>query len=216
MAFYTPLTDDEYNDRFGISSDGVTDDKKLKAAYKKAWEVRNFEIDKLWTRAAYYWGFLVAIFAGYIAVMTSENNRQALTMHLDLYLILLGLIFSVAWLLIQKASKRLQVNWEAHIDRFEEYISGPLYKTIFCTSKTFYSITDVNEVLAYVVIGVWVMLLIQYLSQKCLDCMTVVSLVMTGIVLVILLTRRTGKSGYQTEIRPGHNGEFIDRTSERG
>jgi len=212
--FYEPLSDDEYYAQFGVENegtDGSEDEcpKKLKAAYKKAWEIRNFEITTLWTRVAYFWGFIAAIFAGYIAVMTGEHNRKALAMHLDLYLILLGFLFSVAWLLVIKGSKRYQETWESHIGRLERYVSGPLYQTVFCTNKTFYSVTGVNEVLAGVVIGVWIVLAAQYFYQKGIDCYAIVSLVLTAVALLALLTRRTGGKGYKTEIPEGKNGAFI-------
>jgi hypothetical protein len=215
--FYEPLPDDEYDKQFGVGEKGADNSeekrsKKLKAAYKKAWEIRNFEITTLWTRVAYFWGFIAAIFAGYIAVMTGEHNQKALAMHLDLYLILLGFLFSVAWLLVIKGSKRWQDNWEAHIDRLEDSVSGPLYKTIYCTNKTFFSVTGINELLAVVVIGVWVMLFVQYWFNNDIDGFTVLSLVLTIIVLLLLLFKtRTSGSGYKTEIREGYPGEFIDR-----
>jgi hypothetical protein len=216
--FYTPIPEDEYYAQFGIGKKDdagerkVEDPDTLKAAYNKAWEIRNFEITTLWTRVAYFWGLIAAIFAGYIAVMAGEHNQKALAIHLDLYLILLGFLFSVAWLLVIKGSKRWQDNWEAHIDMLEDYISGPLYKTIYCTNKTFFSVTGVNELLAVVVIGVWIMLFAQYLSKNEFDCYTVLSLTLTIIVLLVLLfNKRTSGSGYKTEIREGRCGEFINR-----
>ncbi|GAB6392627.1 MAG: hypothetical protein MdMp014T_2000 [Treponematales bacterium] len=165
------LTDEEkrYLAQFGVT-EGKIDKSILEAAYKKAWETRDFEIDKLWTRAAYFWGFIAAIFAGYIAVITGEHNEKAVAMHLDLYLILLGIIFSFAWLLVIKGSNRWQRNSEAHIDYLEDFVSGPFYKTCWYAKKkngkkVSYPgalIVEINKVLGRVVIGVWVLLLIQY------------------------------------------------------
>lgn len=61
-----------------------------------------------------------------------------------LILISLGLIFSVAWTLAISGSKHWQENWEKHIDILEDYITGPLYKTIYY-SKLFYSVSKVNK-----------------------------------------------------------------------
>jgi hypothetical protein len=123
---YRIIDDDEYDKYFGIDT---KNDKKRKAALKRAWENRDFEIDKFWTRSAYFWGFIALIFGAYIGVTTEKYASQTETMHLDLYLILLGGIFSLAWLLVIKGSKRWQENWEAHIDKLEDGITGPLYKT---------------------------------------------------------------------------------------
>jgi hypothetical protein len=88
-------------------------------------------------------------------------------MFLDLFLILLGGIFSVAWLLVICGSKRWQENWEAHIEKLEDSITGPLYKTLYYKPKKyFYSVSKINKILAWVVIIVWVLLLAQYIAGK--------------------------------------------------
>jgi hypothetical protein len=223
---YTALTDDEYKEKFGI---GTADGKKLKAAYKKAWEIRNFEIDKFWTRVAYFWGFIAVIFAGYISVITGDDYDKIKDLNLDFYLILLGLIFSVAWLLVIKGSKRWQDNWEAHIDRLEDDISGPLYKTIYCKNKNFYSVSGINELLAWVVIGVWTILLLQYIFSKfddnilqsiltilkvidCNDFFAIIALLLTAICIFCLLKKCfTSGFGYKTDLSDGSPGKFIGR-----
>jgi hypothetical protein len=211
--FYTPLTDEEYYERFGVTNGEVTDEAKLKEAYERACKLRDFEITTLWTRVTYFWGFIAAIFAGYIALMTREH--EVIDTHLSLYLILLGIIFSVAWLLVIKGSKCWQNNWEFHIDMLEKYIVGPLYKTVYCTNKTFYSVTRINEVLAFVVTGVWVFLLMQYFFEEDIDCYAIVAVVLTVIVVLVLCFTRTDRGSYRTDIREGHSGEFIDRMSNR-
>lgn len=49
---YTLIKDEEYYKAFGIKKKGskfiVQDTKKVEAAYQKAWENRNYEIDKFW------------------------------------------------------------------------------------------------------------------------------------------------------------------------
>ena len=59
-----------------------------------------------------------------------------------LILISLGLIFSVAWILVISGSKHWQENWGKHLDILEDYIAGPLYKTIYY-SKLFYSVSSI-------------------------------------------------------------------------
>lgn len=156
---YPSLSESDYLKRFGIEEIGgsykVVNEQRLEKAYSKAWENRNYEIDKFWTRAAYFWGFIVLIFGCYISLLTSEHSQKALDMRLDLYLILLGFLFSLSWYLVILGSKSWQKNWEAHIDRLEEYVSGPIYKTIYYSGKRFYSVSKLNEVMAMVVFGVW-------------------------------------------------------------
>jgi hypothetical protein len=72
---YPILTDSEYNKKFGIEPLENNDKKKkrLEKAFNKAWEVRNFEIDKFWQRSAYFWGFIALIFGGYVGIVTGES-----------------------------------------------------------------------------------------------------------------------------------------------
>jgi hypothetical protein len=155
----------DYKERLGINHGGK---RRLKAAFKKAWELRSFEIDKFWQRSAYFWGFIAFIFGGYVYSITGESSSIARTMYFDLYMILLGGIFSVAWLLVIRGSIQWQNNWEAHIDKLEDEITGPLYKTVYYKGRWYYSVSRISEVLAVVVIVVWGILLIRYFFHNCI------------------------------------------------
>jgi hypothetical protein len=171
---YIPLSDEMYYKRFlgGYSNhsyDGINKEsmKRIRAAYKKAWECRDFEIDKFWSRSAFFWGFIVLIFTGYLTVITKEHNSFYVQIeYLDLYLMLLGFLFTLAWLLVIKGSKAWQENWEAHIDHLENFISGPLYKTVWYSKQNkFYSVSKINEILALITLLLWVGIFCQYISQ---------------------------------------------------
>jgi hypothetical protein len=162
---YSKITDEQYASLFGLNNPEKKD--LHRAAFKKAWETRNYEIDKYWQRSAYYWGFLALIFTGYVTVVTGEFYDTAKRMYLDFYLILLGIIFSVGWFLVIKASKRWQENWEKHIDYLEDEIAGPLYKTLYYEGKNYYSVSEINKILAMVVLLTWGVLLIQYVYTNC-------------------------------------------------
>jgi hypothetical protein len=207
-----PLTEEEYYSRFGIEKDPdsgkyvVLNKKFLEKAYNKAWENRDFEIDKFWTRAAYFWGFIVLFFGGYITILTGEHSAKALSMHVDLYLLLLGLLFSITWLLVIQGSKSWQRNWEAHIDKLEDFVSGPLYKTIYFSGNNFYSVSKLNEVMAIVVILVWVGLFVQYLFEnyyitfgKGIDILSTISILATMLFVIVLLFGYTSGS-YKSEL----------------
>ena len=69
---YPEVKKEEYKTLFGI---GNSDEKnKTLEAYNRAWQNRDFEINKFWSRSAYFWGFIAAIFAGFIAVVTNEKE----------------------------------------------------------------------------------------------------------------------------------------------
>jgi hypothetical protein len=217
---FSPLSNFQYRQRFGIY-----DNKSLlKEAYNKAWEIRNFEIDKLWSRVAYFWGFIALIFGGYITIVTGEHHQKAEELNLDLYLILLGIIFSIAWLFVIRGSKRWQENWEAHIDKLEDTISGPLYKTIYCTHNPFYSVSKINEILACVIIVVWIWLFIQHSITKYkfvnpIKCFSKINgFVTIPIVLTIcciiklVFCGKTSGGEFKTTLEKDEHGRFIDRT----
>lgn len=163
---YESTKDIPYLESFGvILKDGefiVDDRKKLERAYDKAWENRDFEINKFWTRAAYFWGFLVLIFGAYFSNYDKSGEHNQ---YLSFYIICIGLIFSFAWTYVIRESKRWQENWEIHIDRLEDYVSGPLYKTINSKGKTFYSVSKINEILSQLIIIVWFTFLTEYLIK---------------------------------------------------
>ncbi|MBB2151701.1 RipA family octameric membrane protein [Pedobacter gandavensis] len=215
---YTPLKTHEYYQKFGIEKNPITNEYKIKnkkileKAYTKAWENRNFEIDKFWTRAAYFWGFIVLIFGGYITLLTNEHSNRALDIHLDLYLISLGMLFSVAWYLVILGSKSWQRNWEAHIDFLEDFISGPIYKTIFYSGDRFYSVSKLNEVMAIAVILVWGGLYGQFIRanycfaiNKKIDLMATSTIIIT-IIFMLVLCRGYSSGDYSSE-----KNKFIDR-----
>jgi len=158
--YFTKISKEQYASKFAIKNQK---NKKLhKEAFLKAWETRNFEIDKFWQRSTFFWGFIALIFTGYVTVVTGKYNQTVKEMYLDFYLILLGIIFSVAWILVILGSKRWQENWEKHIDCLENEITGPLYKTIYYKGKNYYSVSGINLKLAWVVLITWIFLLMQY------------------------------------------------------
>ncbi|MCB2221578.1 MAG: hypothetical protein KQI35_14365 [Bacteroidetes bacterium] len=163
---YFEVSDFDYYSSFGLTLENqdwkINDDdkEKIKNAYNRAWENRDFEINKFWTRAAYFWGFIVLIFGAYFQTYNKEDKFE---FH-HLLIICTGIIFSIAWHYVIRGSKRWQENWENHIDKLEDFISGPLYKTIF-HKNTFYSVSKINEILSVVIIIVWISLLGNYLNS---------------------------------------------------
>jgi hypothetical protein len=102
----------------------------------------------------------------------------------------------------------------------EDDISGPLYKTIYCTNKRFYSVSRINEFLAWVVIGVWIILFLQYIFLKlkvfgCNNIIAIIAFVLTGISIFCLsISCRSSGSGYKRDLPQGVQGEFIDRKEQ--
>jgi len=143
--------------------------EKIKEAYYRASQNRDFEINKFWTRAAYFWTFLAIIFAVYFTFITEINEESKSLVnkinnkfpYIELYIICLGVIISCAWRYIILGSKQWQENWECHIDHLEKYVTGNLQYIIF-KKQNFYSVSKINLILSNLFILVWVMIMIAY------------------------------------------------------
>lgn len=131
-----------------------------------AWSIRNFEIEMYWKRANYFWAFLASTFIGYFALVNSENYRKFDRFnHVEIYFIVcIGFILSIAWILTNKGSKSWQRHWEIHVDLLEDNFTGPLYKTVYPT-KT-YSVSKINEIVSFVFAMVWFLLGVKYLFDQ--------------------------------------------------
>ncbi|WP_305909443.1 hypothetical protein Q9L42_005465 [Methylomarinum sp. Ch1-1] len=96
-------------------------------ALKQALDIRKFEIELYWKRATYFWTFIGATMAGFLAVQASSaQNKQDLAVILSC----LGMVFSFAWVCVNRGSKFWQENWEKHVDVLEDKVTGPLYKIV--------------------------------------------------------------------------------------
>ena len=211
----------EYYAKFGITvkkrQDGtskykITNRKKLEMAYNRAWDTRNFEIERYWQRTAYFWGFIVLIFGGYISIITRNNNNGYINEYLSLYLIALGIVFTIGWFLVIIGSKTWQQNWESHIDMLENFISGPLYKTVNYRGRCFYSVSKINEILSVCVFLIWLGLFIEYLlgykpsiSPKNIDWNVSITFLLVVLASIIMLF------GYPVSNYKSEKKKFFDR-----
>jgi uncharacterized membrane protein len=139
--------------------------KKSAEALKLALDIRKFEIDLYWKRATYFWVLIGAALVAFIAVSVAKDAKYKA--ELCLVISSLGLVFSCAWLAVNKGSKFWQENWEKHVDMLEGAHHGPLYKTVFNSDKGLwsvsgsnYSVSKINLVVSIFVVILWVSLLL--------------------------------------------------------
>lgn len=141
-------------------------------ALERALDIRKFEIDLYWRRATYFWTFIGATFAGFLAIQASSVlNKQDLSVILSC----LGIVFSFAWFCVNRGSKFWQENWEKHVDLLENNVTGPLYKVVLsrnlegCTKRekvrdwitgpSPLSVSKINQLISFYVFVLWVLLL---------------------------------------------------------
>lgn len=180
-----------------------------KNALEAALDIRKFEIELYWKRASYFWTFIGATLAGYITVqatMDNSSNKQDLSILLSC----LGIVFSIAWVLVIRGSKYWQENWEKHVDMLEDSITGPLYKTILergeskncmecfehlITGPSSFSVSKINQIISIFVAFLWMILLLHSMPELNLThplnlyYLSVVSLSIFAIVLFFTLGR---------------------------
>lgn len=134
-----------------------------KTALGYALEIRKFEIDLYWKRAAYFWSLIAASFAGYFTLQNAEPPRRSVS---SIFIIAcIGLVLSLAWYLVNRGSKYWQENWERHVDILADGVIGPLYRTtlargkwwqIFKPNEAFpFSVTSVNQVVSLFITILW-------------------------------------------------------------
>ena len=171
---------------------------RVEEALKYAHEIRQFEIGLYWRRAAYFWGFQVAVFAGYGVFMSKE---KPLGIFLPCLLALLGFFISYAWYFLHRGSKAWQENWELHIDMLEEKITGNLYKTVLGKKHTFYSVSRINQSII-VSTGIFWLLALTYsftksriihqlFTEKIVICLQFLFALTAYTVIIVLLTTCT-------------------------
>ena len=119
----------------------------IENAFKIANECRNKEIDRFWTRGLYFWGFITASFAAYMAVFNASLKKDvdiafsaicgmSVTSKIILFVLsFVCFIFCLSWLLSQKGSKFWQKNWEKHIDYLEEEYIGKIFNSYLDTDN---------------------------------------------------------------------------------
>lgn len=144
-------------------------DARQSEALRIAHEIRRFEIELYWKRAAYFWTFIAASLAGYFLLQEQQHSHVFESTYI---VSCLGFVFSLAWYLVNRGSKSWQRNWEAQVDLLEDEISGPLYKSEInrynhnlwdLTAGYHFSPSRINQLLGVIITLVWLGLIIRTL-----------------------------------------------------
>jgi|ERR1700730_7657037 hypothetical protein len=166
---------------------------RQKEALKQALDIRKFEIDLYWKRAAYFWTFIAAAFAAYF---TLQGRAEFASIYV---VTCLGFLFSLAWYFVNRGSGAWQRNWETHVDLLEDEIMGPLYKTTL-NRRTYkfhhiaepfsFSPSRINNILALSVATVWLFLMVRTLwnAQAFKPPYSMTALFMSSFTIVVAIT----------------------------
>lgn len=88
---------------------------QAKKKFEIALDLRKYEIDKFWSRAGFFWAFVVAI-AGAFGFTISEGSPSAFS----ILLACIGFLVSLCWSLAARGSKRWQESWESYAGDLEK------------------------------------------------------------------------------------------------
>jgi hypothetical protein len=125
-----------------------------KAALSRAHEIRKFEIELYWKRAAHFWLLQAAVFTA--IGLTWRFAILDLSPLIPVALAALGSVTAFAGYLSAKGSKFWQENWEHHIDMLEDEFEGRLHKTAYVGEDGIaWSVSGVNDRLAFCFFLFW-------------------------------------------------------------
>lgn len=171
------ISEDQYRKEFAGG--------KGQAAFSQALDIRKFEIELYWTRAAYFWAFITVALAGFGAVLTLDDQQRRAD--LSVFLSCIGFFVSFCWYCANRGSKQWQENWENHVDLLEDAVTGPLYKVVIVrpekdaveldgnsadawlirhlTGPFPFSVSKINQIISVYVTLVWLMLVAYSLAN---------------------------------------------------
>ena len=95
--------------------------------FKQAEATRRFEIERLWQRSIFFWGFIAAAFVTYGGLSGREETDPTLLLIVACF----GLVCSVAWTLQNRGGKYWQEAYEQKVNRVEvEVLGEPVHSRI--------------------------------------------------------------------------------------
>jgi hypothetical protein len=202
-------------------------DSKQRKALERAWQIRDFEIELYWKRAAYFWTFIAAAFVAFGVIATAKVQFEPLQSELLVLFSCLGFACSYSWIFVNTGSKFWQENWERHIDLLEDEVSGPLYKTVLLGPKKNklaqligpgrFSVSSINTLISVLVTLFWGLLVLRNCwppyRSSCIDGWKMASAILTLIYCV--LVPWVGRSNLPPPMPlEGTNMRIINRSNE--
>jgi len=177
----------------------LSEDKSIsdtaKEAFDKSVNTRALEIELFWKRSLFFWGFIASAFVGYAALKQIGSD-------LSIVIACFGMVCSAVWSLVNRGSKYWQENWESKVEKIEQNVTGPLFKTqepvqtkgIWLNARR-YSVSKLAIALSDFTFLIWVSIVLYHLlliigppiNLKCLTPFLKILLILGSFFYVILL-----------------------------
>jgi len=100
--------------------DGETARSPREKAFDIAHDNRKFEIEMLWKRSVFYWGFIAASFVGFVATQKAVGSAAII-------FAAFGFLCSLAWSAGNRGSKYWQEYWENKVVHLQNLVTGDLF-----------------------------------------------------------------------------------------
>jgi small-conductance mechanosensitive channel len=138
-------------------------DSRIAKAYEISLDIRKFEIELYWKRAGYFWLLLAALAASLGVVLTAGSDQvlpNSRRETIGLFISCAATVLSICWMVVNRASKSWQRNWEFQVDALEDAVIGPLYKTVMYKGDkgkgpVSFSISDANFWISFYFTGLF-------------------------------------------------------------
>ncbi len=115
-------------------------EERLFRQYEKAIEIRALEINLLWKRSLFFWGFIAIAFLVYFESLSLiKDNPSEINNLYPLIIACWGFLCSFVWVLVNFSSKYWQKAWEKVVDEFERGERGIKIEPLIKRS------TNINE-----------------------------------------------------------------------
>jgi len=179
------MTAPSFRERYfeALGFDPAFDLVKLKAAHARAYEMRKFEIELYWKRAAYFWAFQLVAFTA-LGLLFKDGELK----YTELLLVpaTIGTITACAGFLTSRGSKFWQENWEAHVDMLEGAMKGRLTQVVVCRGPQQFSVSRTNQFLLFLLMVGWVLVLIAGAFPQTIEIIATVRPIWRGAVVLVL------------------------------
>lgn len=187
------MDEKEYKSAFSLNAESSGHDRELLLQY--ALDIRKFEIELYWKRATYFWVLIASAFTAHFVILGADKDKLIDKQFLAYIVACLGFVFTFAWCQANRGSKYWQENWENHVDMIEDYVIGPLYKTILSRPKNKatlaeyligpapISVSKVNQWVNVFTLLVWLALI--YRSIGPLDASAPIDFNYAGVALIV-------------------------------
>lgn len=150
---------DRYFEALGLDQpgNGAEDQVRLFATLQRAHDIRKFEIDLYWKRAAYFWAFRAISFAALGLSIKDGEPRIGIAL---LGAAALGVLTGFTGWLTAKGSKFWQENWESHVEMLEGPAGeGRLTQVVIMRGSPPFSVSRLNQTLIGLVSVGWLAVL---------------------------------------------------------